>query len=178
MPALGAQARNDIWWLVAVNYVYFGCYGFGGGGKAYFGGGGTETQKLQAIVRLPRYSSTPSRLSSLDTDCLLLSNQAELESNLAAIFPMQISLISLETSLAAIVSKLNPTLCSGFNYNDCPTANGCYGSYVEGFLRQSTVACPPWWLPVLLMQLVQQAPIVQTQLPSPAWSSSLNIIRF
>ena len=28
------------------------------------------------------------------------------------------------------------------------------------------VACPPWWLPVLLMQL-QQAPIVQAQLPLP-----------
>ena len=55
------------------------------------------------------------------------------------------------------------------------------------------VACPPWWLAVLLMQL-QQAPIVQTQplplppgvppaslpptlspLSSPAWPSSLNM---
>ena len=106
MPALGAQARNDIWWLVAVNYVYFGCYGFGGGGKAYFGRGGTETQKLQAMVRLSRYSSTPSRLSSLDTDCLLLSNQAELQSNQAAILKL-----SLDTAPAYIYKSTG--LCYG-----------------------------------------------------------------
>jgi hypothetical protein len=68
----------------SVKYVYFGCYGFSENGKAYFGGGGTETQKLNAITGQPG-KWTPLRLSSLDTDCLLLSNQAELESNLAAI---------------------------------------------------------------------------------------------
>jgi hypothetical protein len=94
----------------SVNYVYFGCYGFGGGGKAYFGGGGTETQKLQAMV--PRYIShgTPTRLSSLDTDCLLLSNQAELESLLLS------NQAELESNLAAILSKLPKVSfgCYGF----------------------------------------------------------------
>jgi hypothetical protein len=114
----------------SVKYVYFGCYGFFENGKAYFGGGGTETQKLQAMARLPAYAWTPLRLSSLDTDCLLLSNQAELQSNQADLRSMLLATL--------VVSSPNPnepnpnptpnptgTLCGHFNFHECPTANGC-----------------------------------------------------
>ena len=89
----------------SVKAVYFGCYGLSGNGKAYFGGGGTETQKLQApMERKPPYW-TPTRLSSLDTDCLLLSNQAELQSN-----------------QAAILSKLDPALSYRTPTQECLVA--------------------------------------------------------
>ena len=124
----------------SVKSIYFGCFGFSENGKAYFGGGGTETQKLQAMARLPGYAWTPLRLSSLDTDCLLLSNQAELQSNQA----------DLASKLATLVVSSpnpnepnpNPTVCSDFSYNDCPTANGCktYGRWIDNI-------CAGTWRP-------------------------------
>ena len=79
---------------------YHGCYATSYNRKAYFGDGGTKDQKMQ---NLPP-SGTRLRLSSLDTDCLLLSNQA---------------------TLFQLIHGPEPK-CRDFSRDTCPTSNGCY----------------------------------------------------
>ena len=58
-------------------------------------------QMLGAMNAVSSYVYAPIRVSSLDTDCLLLSNQAKL------------------------FQLLQPK-CSDFSWANCPNANGCY----------------------------------------------------
>ena len=74
--------KNGLTWGGSGKYVYHGCYAFAENGRAYFGTGGSDAEKLQAIVSINSWF--PLRLPSLDTDCLSLSNQAKLEAKLEA----------------------------------------------------------------------------------------------
>ena len=91
--------KNGLSWGGSANYGYFGCWAYAENGHAYFGFLGTETEKLQEIVSTNHWF--PLRLSSLDTDCLLLSNQAKL-------------------------FQLVQPRCSDFSWANCPADNGCY----------------------------------------------------
>ena len=74
--------KNGLTWGGSGKYVYHGCYAYAENDRAYFGTGGSDAEKLQAIVSINSWF--PLRLPSLDTDCLLLSNQAKLEAKLEA----------------------------------------------------------------------------------------------
>jgi len=93
--------KNGLTWHGSGAYRYFGCYAFAENGKAYFGTGGNDAQKLQAIEGRAGYW-TPLRVPSLDTGCLLLSNQAKLEAK-------------LESDHVATVSKLDPGVALSYH---------------------------------------------------------------
>ena len=103
-----AYKNGLTWYGSGNNYPYSGCYTYAETGKAYFGNWGTGTQMLQVIEGHAGWW-IPLRVPSLDTDCLLLSNQAKL-------------LISL-------------TKCYDFSVHKCPTANGCVASRVGHAVR-------------------------------------------
>ena len=86
--------KNGLTWggsgeYFGYNYPYFGCFAFAGHGKAFFGIGGSETEKVEDLMaQRPGKGGGgmhPLRISSLDTDCLLLSNQAKLDAKLDSV---------------------------------------------------------------------------------------------
>ena len=97
--------KNGLSWGLSGDFLYFGCYTFAEYGYAYFGTGGTDKEKLQEMERLSVSHAHPLRLPSLDTDCLVLSNQAKLFQLIQGL-------------------PQNPK-CSDFPWLECPTANGC-----------------------------------------------------
>ena len=133
MAACKALAlKNGLIWggSYAGYYPYFGCYAYAGsyagvGGKAWFGTGGTETQMLQAIETSIN-SWIPLRVSSLDTDCLLLSNQAKLEAKLNPAFSYHTS------TQVCFVAKTGAETCT--NLYQIP-ANFKNGKAVTGTLK-------------------------------------------
>ena len=56
---------------------WFGCFHIAKSGKTFFGTGGTPAQMSGALPDVSNYFDAR-RVSSLDADCLLLSNQAKL----------------------------------------------------------------------------------------------------
>ena len=61
---LALALKNGLAWGGSANYVYHGCYAFAENGRAYFGTGGSDAEKLQAIVSINSWF--PLRLPSLE----------------------------------------------------------------------------------------------------------------
>ena len=113
---------------------YSGCYAYADTGNAFFGNFGTETQMLQVISNYREWNRQPLRISSLDTNCLLLSNQAKLEAKLEILQRLATSTLEF--------SPPTYTLMSGISWYDGPLGlswDGANAACLAAGLQLATV---------------------------------------
>lgn len=119
-----------------------GCYTYharsgGWHGSAYFGNGGSTQSKQQAPS-----DSTAQRVSSLDLDCLLLSNQAKLEENQRTITLNQLAILSEAQKPARLVAT---AAIGGYVTNWLDDDDACGWCLATGKCYYGYVANLPQW---------------------------------
>ena len=105
-------------------HPYYGCFYLQSGSQVFFGRGGIIAQMTEQMPPdnpYDRFHQNEDGVGNVDPSCLLLSNQAKLESNQANLASMLKMLLLLADPACSDFSKY----LSKHSKSDCPRENGC-----------------------------------------------------